>query len=52
MYEKLEKLIKEFSMKNIYSENDDEINYRNYNDIIYNYDYIEDNLASEIYYLK
>ena len=47
-YEKLEELIKESSMRNIYSENDDEINYRNYNDIIYDYDYIEDNLASEI----
>ena len=35
-------------MRNIYNENDDEINYRNYNDIIYDYDYIEDNLANEI----
>ena len=47
-YEKLEDLIKESSMRNIYSENDDNINYKNYNDIIYNYDYIEENLASEI----
>jgi len=35
-------------MRNIYNENEDDINYRNYNDIIYDYDYIEDNLASEI----
>ena len=47
-YEKLEELIKESSMRNIYNENEDDINYRNYNDIIYDYDYIEDNLASEI----
>ena len=46
-YEKLEDLIKESSMRNIYNENDD-INYKNYNDLIYNYDYIESNLASEI----
>ena len=47
-YEKLEELIKESSMRNIYNENDEDINYRNYNDIIYDYDYIENNLASEI----
>ena len=35
-------------MRNIYNENDEDINYRNYNDIIYDYDYIENNLASEI----
>ena len=42
-YEKLEELIKESSMRNIYNENDEDINYRNYNDIIYDYDYIENN---------
>ena len=46
----LNDLIKECSMRNIFNDNDnnEEINYRNNNDIIYNYDYIEEELAKYV----
>ena len=47
IYKKLNDLVKECSMRKIFND-DDEINYKNYNDIIYNYDYIEEELAKEI----
>ena len=47
---KLNDLIKECSMRNIFKndDNNEEINYKNYNDIYYNYDYIEEELAKYI----
>ena len=36
------KLILEYSERNIFCENTDEINYKNYNDIIYNFDLIQE----------
>ena len=35
-------------MRNIFEDDDDEFNYKNYNNIIYNYDYIEEELTKEI----
>ena len=45
---KLLSLAKDSSMRNIFEDDDDEFNYKNYNNIIYNYDYIEEELAKEI----
>ena len=45
---KLLSLARDCSMRNIFDNNEDEFNYKNYNDIIYNYDYIEEELAKEI----
>ena len=45
-YKTLNELIISFSMRNIFKEN--KINYQNYNNIIYNYDYIEKELAKII----
>ena len=41
-------LISFSSMRNIFSNSDNKINYNNYNDIIYNYDYIEEELGKKI----
>ncbi len=48
-YEQKKKLINEFSKRNNFVENDEHINYRNYNNKIYDYDYNEDILYSEIF---
>ena len=45
---KLLSLARDSSMRNIFEDDDDEFNYKNYNNIIYNYDYIEEELAKEI----
>ena len=47
IYKYLEKLILQSSMRNIFQKKD-KINYRNYNDIIYDFDYIEQELAKLI----
>ena len=46
-YQSFEKLISSCSIRNIFSK-DNIIKYKNYNDIIYNYDYIEEELAKII----
>ena len=47
-YYNLEELIRFYSMRNIFDINDKQIYYKNYNDIKYNYDLIEENLAKFI----
>jgi len=47
-YEILNNLILSSSMRNIFDDKNDKINYRNYNDIIYNYDLIEEELGKII----
>ena len=46
-YKKLEELITSSSMRNIFDKNN-KINYNKYNDIIYDYDNIEEEMAKEI----
>ena len=50
--EKTDKVLKELisfsSMRNILNDNDNDINYRNYNDIKYDYNFIEEELAKVI----
>ena len=48
IFELFEKLVINNSMRNIFSEKKDDINYSNYNDIIYNYDIIEEELGKKI----
>ena len=48
IFDLFEKLVINNSMRNIFSEKKDEINYSNYNDIIYNYDIIEEELGKKI----
>ena len=48
IFDLFEKLVINNSMRNIFSEKKDEINYSNYNDIIYNYDIIEEELGKRI----
>ena len=48
VYKILNDLVEECSMRNIFNDNDDEIIYKNYNDIKYNYDYIEEELAKYV----
>ena len=47
-YEKLNDLISTYSMRNIFYKNEKRINYRNYNEIIYNFDLIEEELGKLI----
>ena len=47
IYKDLKNLIKTTSMRNIFTK-DDKINYKNYNDIIYDLDYIEEELGKKI----
>ena len=47
-YYNLEELIRFYSMRNIFDINDKQIYYKNYNDIKYNYDLIEEKLAKLI----
>ena len=47
IYKSLDELIYSCSMRNIFS-NEGKINYKNYNDIIYIYDYIESELGKKI----
>jgi len=47
-YDTLYDLILSSSMRNIFDDKNDKINYRNYNDIIYNYDLIEEELGKII----
>ena len=47
-YDTLYDLILSSSMRNIFEDKNDKINYRNYNDIIYNYDLIEEELGKII----
>ena len=52
-YEFFNDLISAHSMRNIFGKNDKRINYKNYNDIIYNFDMIEEELGKRIIpYLK
>ena len=52
-YDFLNDLISSCSMRNIFNKNDKRINYKNYNDIIYNYDLIEEELGKRLIpYLK
>ena len=44
-YELLNNLISSYSMRNIFSKNNSKINYKNYNDIVYNLDLIEEELG-------
>ena len=48
VFELFEKLVIDNSMRNIFTKNKDEINYSNYNDIVYNYDIIEEELGKKI----
>ena len=48
VFELFEKLIIDNSMRNIFTDKKDEINYSNYNDIVYNYDIIEEELGKKI----
>ena len=48
IYEKLNHLMTSYSMRNIFNINEKNIYYRNYNDIIYDYDLIEEELAKLI----
>ena len=48
IYDLLETLVTTNSLRNIFDDNKNEINYNNYNDIIYNYDYIEEELGKKI----
>ena len=43
-------LISAHSMRNIFGKNDKRINYKNYNDIIYNLDMIEEELGKKLIY--
>ena len=53
IYSFLNELISECSMRNIFNKNDKTINYQKYNDIIYNYDLIEEELGKRLIpYLK
>ena len=53
IYSFLNVLISECSMRNIFNKNDKTINYQKYNDIIYNYDLIEEELGKRLIpYLK
>ena len=53
IYSFLNELISECSMRNIFNKNDKAINYQKYNDIIYNYDLIEEELGKRLIpYLK
>ena len=47
-YQDLEGLINSSSIRNIFSKDNNNITYKNYNDIIYNYDYIEEELGKLI----
>ena len=52
-FEILNDLISSYSMRNIFIKNDNKINYKNYNDIIYNFDLIEEELGKRLIpYLK
>jgi hypothetical protein len=48
IYELLNNLVSSNSIRNIFDNNKNEINYSNYNDIIYNYDIIEEELGKKI----
>ena len=48
IYKILNELISNSSMRNIFGSEKNKINYKNYNDIEYNYDYIEEELAKLI----
>ena len=48
IFDLFEKLVINNSMRNIFTEKKDEINYSNYNDIVYNYDIIEEELGKKI----
>ena len=53
IYSYLNELISLCSMRNIFSKNDKKINYQKYNDIIYNFDLIEEELGKRLIpYLK
>ena len=47
-YKKLNELISSCSMRNIFNNKENKIDYKNYNDIIYNYDLIEEELGKLI----
>ena len=48
IYERLNHLISSYSIRNIFNINEKNIYYKNYNEIIYNYDLIEEELAKLI----
>ena len=48
IYDLLETLVTTNSLRNIFDDKKNEIDYSNYNDIIYNYDYIEEELGKKI----
>ena len=48
VFDLFEKLVISNSMRNIFTEKENEINYSNYNDIVYNYDIIEEELGKRI----
>ena len=48
VFDLFEKLVISNSMRNIFTDKKNEINYSNYNDIVYNYDIIEEELGKRI----
>ena len=48
VFDLFEKLVISNSMRNIFTNKKNEINYNNYNDIVYNYDIIEEELGKKI----